>query len=324
MLPQLHVISRVRSVNDKVYFAGFLLAAGLLLFVGRNLLQSSALLVWGLTFAGTTAVAVLGVSLYRLQAALRASHHELARKEAELDFALEVQRALFPDQLPQGRGLELAAACVPARGISGDFYDVLQLPDGRLVFAIADISGKGVSAAILMASLQAVLRTSVEIVRSPSEVCSKLNQHLYKVTEESRFATLFYGEWHPNERRLIYVNAGHAVPVLLPSGRGQRLDKGGFPLGIFASSEYQAGEVSLRPKDMLVLYSDGITEAATADGREFGVERLEAVVSAHQEQPVAEIEARVFEAVRSWSGQEPEDDMTLVIMRVTEAHGENA
>src|SRR5262249_10876746 len=155
--------SRIRSLaisrRDKLYLLGFLLGAGLLLFLGRDLLQSSIIVTYGLTFGGTTVAAVLLAVLYRLRLELRASQHELSRKEAELNFALEVQRALFPHQLPLDGGLQFSAVCIPARGISGDYYDVMELPDGRIVFAIADISGKGISAAILMANLQAVMRT---------------------------------------------------------------------------------------------------------------------------------------------------------------------
>src|SRR5204862_6154762 len=133
--------------------------------------------------------AVLLVALYRVQLELKSSRHQLARKEAELSFALEVQQALFPRQLPDQHGLEFSGICIPARGISGDYYDVMQLPDGRLVFAIADISGKGISAAILMANLQAVLRTLAAANLSPCEICSRLNLHLLQVTDESKFAT---------------------------------------------------------------------------------------------------------------------------------------
>jgi sigma-B regulation protein RsbU (phosphoserine phosphatase) len=172
------------------------------------------------------------MSLYRVQLELRASRHELARKEAELNFAREVQQALFPRQFPVNCGLEFAAICVPARGISGDYYDVMELSDGRVVFAIADISGKGISAAILMSNLHAVLRTLAEAGHSPAEVCSQLNCHLYKVTEATRFATFFYAEWDRGERCLRYVNAGHNPPILRGAAGSRQLEAGSPPLGI--------------------------------------------------------------------------------------------
>jgi sigma-B regulation protein RsbU (phosphoserine phosphatase) len=306
-------------MRDKLYLVGFLLGAGLLLYMGRGLLARSAIVTWGLAFGGTTAVAVLGMALYRVQLELRVSQHELARKAAELNFAREVQEALFPRQFPVDSGLEFAAICVPARGISGDYYDVIQLSDGRLVFAIADISGKGISAAILMSNLHAVLRTLAEAGHSPAEVCSQLNRHLYKVTDATRFATFFYAEWDRGEGYLSYVNAGHNPPILRGSTSGQRLEALSTPLGIFDPSEFHVGKVPLQPGDLIVLYSDGITEARVRQGEEFGEARLEAVVAAHAEKSLAEIQQQILTAVRNWSGQEPEDDMTLLLVRATES-----
>jgi phosphoserine phosphatase RsbU/P len=305
--------------RDKVYLVGFVVAAGLLLFLGRGLVQGSALATWGLTFGATTAVAVLLVSLYRVQLELQSSRRQLARKEAELTFALEVQQALFPRHLPESNGLEFAAVCIPAAGISGDYYDVMQFPDGRLVFALADISGKGISAAILMANVQALLRTLSETGSPPAEVCKRLNHHLHQVTDESKFATFFYAEWNAAEHSLCYVNAGHYAPVLLGSACGRQLSEGGFPLGMFPSSEFQTGEVTLRPGDVLALYSDGITEATSKTGEEFGDGRLQAEIEKRSEKPLAEIQAGVLEAVRQWAGDELEDDMTLLMVRAIEA-----
>jgi len=305
--------------RDKIYLIGFLAGAGVLLFLGRGLVQGSALVTWGLTFGATTAAAVLLVSLYRVQIELQSSRRQLARKEAELSFALEVQRALFPRQLPESDGLEFAAVCIPARGISGDYYDVIQFPDGRLVFAIADISGKGISAAILMANLQALLRTLAETGNPPSEVCRRLNRHLHQVTDASKFATFFYGEWNSRTRALSYVNAGHNEPILIGSCGGRRLDAGGFPLGMFEGAEFQTGEVALECDDLLVLYSDGITEAMSKRGEEFSEDRLKAVIEQHSVKPLSEIQAHVLEAVRNWSGNEPDDDMTLLMVRAQKA-----
>ena len=306
--------------RNALYLIVFLLGAGLLLFIGRGMVQVSALTTWALSFAGMTGIAVLLASLYRLRIELQASRRQLARKEAELSFALEVQRALFPRQLPDGRGLEFSAVCIPARGISGDYYDVMQLPDGRLALAVADISGKGISAAILMANLQAVLRTITQTARSPREVCSALNHHLHQVTDAAKFATFFYAEWNNSERRLSYVNAGHHPPIMLGSNCGKRLEVGGFPLGLFCDAEFQTGELTLEPGDLLVLYSDGITEAESPAGEEFGEHRLQEAIETHCAKPLLEIQASVLEAVRDWSSNgEPQDDMTLLIVKATDA-----
>src|SRR3989442_218252 len=154
---------------------------------------------------------------------LKGSRRQLARKAAELIFAPGVQRALFPRHLPSEDGLEFAAVCIPARGISGDYYDVMQFANGRMAFAIADISGKGISAAILMANVQALLRTLSETGIPPAEVCKRLNYHLHQVTDDSKFATFFYAEWSRTEHLLSYVNAGHYPPVLLGSARGRQI-----------------------------------------------------------------------------------------------------
>jgi len=302
-------------MRDKVYLIGFLLGAALLLYVGRGLIQSSAIFALVLSFAGTTAAGVLGLVLYRVQAELRASQRELARKEAELTFALEVQQSLFPRHFPADGGLEFSAVCVPARGISGDYYDVVELPDGRVIFAIADISGKGISAAILMSNLQAVLRIVAEAGGPPGEVCAQLNQHLYEITDATRFATFFYSEWNRGQRVMTYVNAGHTVPILRGSNQGLKLKDGGPPLGLFQGTNFEVGQLVLQPGDLVVLYSDGITEAGVHRGEEFGESRLAQVIEANGSRPLAEIQQQVLGAVRRWSGDEPEDDMTLLIAR---------
>jgi sigma-B regulation protein RsbU (phosphoserine phosphatase) len=306
-------------MRDKIYLFGFLILAGLLLFAGRalGLFQPTVMAVWGLTFAGTTGVGVLGMTLYRVQAELRASRQELARKDAEISFAREVQEALFPRQLPKDSGLEFSATCVPARGISGDYYDVLGCPNGRVVFAIADISGKGISAAILMSNLHAVLRVLVGEGRSPKDACSQINRQLYEVTQGSRFATIFYAEWSLAERRLRFVNAGHTPPLLFTADGSKTLPAAGPPLGLFPNVEIEVGETALQTGDLLLCCSDGITEAGSENEREFGESRLAALVAGQLGKPLDVIQAEVLRAVRAWAGPEPEDDMTLMLVRAT-------
>jgi sigma-B regulation protein RsbU (phosphoserine phosphatase) len=264
----------------------------------------------------------LGTVLYRVQLELRASRHELARKEAELNFALEVQQALFPKQFPAAAGLKFSAACVPAGGIGGDYYDVLERRGGCLAFVVADISGKGISAAILMSSVHAVLRTLFDAGHPAGQLCSQLNRHLHRVTEGTKFATAFYAEWNQPNRCLTYVNAGHPAPILLGTCSGQLLQAGGPPLGIFPDTEFQVGRLILQPGDMMVLYSDGITDAGENSGRRFGEARLEATVKQHGEKPLDEIQQHVLKAVRDWSGKEVEDDMTLLFVRAASSQKE--
>ena len=304
-------------MRDRAYLAGFLIGAGILLYIGRGLLQRSELVAWGLTFGGTGAVGVLGMTLYRLQHELRASRRELARKEAELSFALQVQQALFPQRFPADSGLEFSAVCVAARGISGDYYDVISLPDGRLAFAIADVSGKGISAAILMSNVHAVLRMLAASRRAPESLFADLNRHLFQVSGGSHFTTLFYAEWDPATHRLRYINAGHLPPLLLGGRERLRLKASGPPLGLFEDAAHAAGEVELLPGDLLTLYSDGVTEAGASEGREFGEERLTSVLSAGTSRPLNEIQHTVIGALRDWWGKELEDDMTLLLVRAT-------
>lgn len=309
-------------MREKIYIAGFFVVVGLMIYWGQGLLERSAIVTWGLAFAGTTAAGALGMTLYRVQLELRASRMELARKQAELNFALEVQRALFPHKFPVDRGLKFSGVCVPARGISGDYYDVLPLGNGRVVFALADISGKGISAAILMANLHAVLRTLASRGTAPTEICAQINHHLHQVTDGSRFATFFYAEWNSTERSLCYVNAGHNVPILVGSCRGERLSNGGPPLGLFPDYEYRAGKLSLQPGDLVALYSDGVTEAGIQKGEGFGETRLEALIAAHAGKPLAEIQEQVLSALRDWAGDQLEDDVTLLLVLVGNSGGE--
>jgi sigma-B regulation protein RsbU (phosphoserine phosphatase) len=302
-------------MRDRIYLALFLAGAGALLYAGRGLIATSAYATFGVAFAGTTAAAILGMALYRVQLELRASRHELARKEAELNFALEVQQALFPKQFPVDQSLEFSAACVPASGIGGDYYDILERHDGRLAFAIADISGKGISAAILMSNVQAVLRTLYDAGHPAGELCSQLNRHLHRITEGTKFATAFYAEWREQGRCLTYVNAGHPAPILLGTCAGQLLQAGGPPLGVFPDTEFQVGSLVLEPGDMMVLFSDGLTDAGESSEREFGEARLAATVEQHPGRPLEEIQQQVLKAVRDWAGEEVEDDMTILLIR---------
>jgi sigma-B regulation protein RsbU (phosphoserine phosphatase) len=304
-------------MRDKLFIVAILAGAGLLLFLGRGLLRESAIFGFGLTFAGTMAAGALGIALYRVQLELRASRQELAMKQAELNFALEVQLALFPREFPRDGGLDFSGVCIPARGISGDYYDVIPLPDGRLGIAIADISGKGISAAILMSNLHAVLRTLAAAGCSPDEVGARLNRHLHQVTQGSRFATLFYAEWDASTRRLSYINAGHNAPILVGQNGVRRLLAETPPLGLFLSTEFRVQSITLDPGALLVLFSDGVTDAGTGKGTEFGDAQLEALINAHAKKSLQEIQQQILGTVERWAENELEDDFTLLLARDT-------
>jgi sigma-B regulation protein RsbU (phosphoserine phosphatase) len=302
-------------VKDTAYLLAFLVIAGVLLIVGRDQLPSSTVLTWGITFGATSAFAVLLVSLYRVQHELKRSRRELARKEAELTFAREVQAALFPRSFPSDRGLSFSAICIPAQGISGDYYDIVECPDGRIAVALADISGKGVSAAILMANVQARFRALIETQDSLPEVCSRLNDHICGFTQSGKYATFFVAQWRRGSLQMEYVNAGHQVPIVLGPGVAWP-DKGGPPLGLFSGVKYEAGTLALRNGDAIVLYSDGIIEAPDDEDEEFGMERLQALLEPMHGRPLREIQKSVLEAVNHWTQRDPNDDMTLFVIRI--------
>lgn len=306
-------------MRERFYLAGFVLVSAVLIYLGRDLLQSSLVVTGALTFGGVTAASVLMLLLYRVKLELQDSRNELARKESELNLAREVQRALFPASLPSGRGLEYHGVCIPARGISGDYYDAFELSGGRQAFAIADISGKGISAALLMANLQALLRTEVYTDSSPGELARRLNRRFHQVSPPVSFATFFYGQWDPAKRLLSYVNAGHNLPVLFRNGDTRQLEEGGVPLGIFSDADYQRGELLLEPDDLLLLYSDGVTEACPKSHEEFGCDRLVEVVQRHRQRPAPELAEQILDSVRRWAGDELQDDQTLLLVQVVES-----
>ncbi|HSR68436.1 MAG TPA: PP2C family protein-serine/threonine phosphatase [Acidobacteriota bacterium] len=298
-------------MRDELLILPFLLTAAVLTYLGRDLWVGSAVAGQALTFAAVTGGALLVLLLARVRRDLRDSRLQLARKEAELNFAREVQKALFPKTYPQGRGLAFHGVCIPAQFISGDYFDVLELPDGRQVFALADISGKGVSAAILMANLQALLRREARNGERPDELCWRLNNHFWEVSPPASFATFFYAEWDPVGRRLHYVNAGHNRPMLFSGDKVKRLCEGGLPLGIFPESRYNTGSVELQRGDLLLVYSDGVSEAGFSR-EEFGTARIrQAVGQAGSRDPVQVIE-RILSEVRRFAEDDQHDDMTLL------------
>jgi len=280
-----------------------------------RLLPASVLLNWAIAFGGGTALAVLAIALYRVRLELQSSRRALNLAEAELGFARQVQQALLPAEFPAHSGLEFQAVCIPARGISGDYFDVFELSDGRVGIAIADISGKGISAAILMASLQALLRSVTDNEPDLRDVCRKLNHHFYRMTEASRFATFFYAEWCARNRTLKFVNAGHNLPITIGSCEQVDWRSGGFPMGMFPSSQFELGQASLKPGDVLLLYSDGITDLGESQGRNFGEARLREVLVQNRHLALNELQLKILNELEVWSNQEPEDDMTMVLIK---------
>jgi serine phosphatase RsbU (regulator of sigma subunit) len=250
---------------------------------------------------------------------LEANFRSLRVKEAlerEVEIAREVQRELLPRGVPVVRGLELAGICIPAIGVGGDYYDYLPLQDERIGLVIADVSGKGIPAALLMAGLQASVRSLALPGVSPCEVNRRLNDMLHQSTSASRYATLFFGLYDPQDRSLHYSNAGHFPPIHLGAHGTAYLSQGGLPIGLMPSSLYGEGRRELGLGDLLALYTDGVVETPNAAGEEFGNARLVEILTRHQDASLADLLARVIEAVGDWSGGgPPHDDVTLVLAR---------
>jgi phosphoserine phosphatase RsbU/P len=240
------------------------------------------------------------------------------RLENELSIAREVQTQLFLRELPTFPGLELAAICRAARVVSGDYYDFVKLGDSKLGFAIADISGKGISAALLMASLQAALRGQAILDghRSTAQVVETLNRHLFLNTSDDRYATLFYAEYDGASRLLRYTNAGHCAPFFICNGNVKKLDEGGTVVGLFDHAEYQQGTIQAEEGGLLVAFSDGLLEPENVYGEEFGSARLAAEVLRLRETPAQALAENLLASVEQWAGApEQADDMTVVVAR---------
>jgi sigma-B regulation protein RsbU (phosphoserine phosphatase) len=246
---------------------------------------------------------------------------QLQRLENEISIAREVQDQLFPKNLPHVEGVEIEAICKAARSVSGDYYDFIQLTPTQVAIAIADISGKGISAALLMASLQAALRSQLLTPGSENlstaELVSRLNLHLVRNTAEDRFATFFIAIYDLATRKLRYTNAGHLPGLCLSEGKAKHLDVGGMVLGIVEDYPYQEGIVDVPPDAVLIAYSDGLVEPENAYGEEFGVSRLEAAAQRVRHAAPRKIAESLMTAAEEWSGSpEQADDMTVIVAKL--------
>jgi sigma-B regulation protein RsbU (phosphoserine phosphatase) len=252
-------------------------------------------------------------------AELMAEQRRRQRLENELSIAREVQEQLFPRSLPEMPGLQLAAICRPARMVSGDYYDFIRLGPSRLGIALADISGKGISAALLMASLQAALRSQAALngQGGPAKLVARLNQHLYRNTSEDRYATFFYAVYDAESRTLTYTNAGHLAPFFITDGHIQQLDHGGTVVGLFEEYPYEQDTLKVDPGSVLVAFSDGLTEPENAYGEEFGMQRLRDEILRLQDTEVQRLAESLISVSKQWAGTaEQADDITVVVARM--------
>jgi sigma-B regulation protein RsbU (phosphoserine phosphatase) len=265
--------------------------------------------------AGQTALALENA---RLTQAVADEAAQRARMTREIEIAREVQESLFPQDHPAVPGLDYAGHCRPARGVGGDYFDFRALEGGGLGVAIGDVSGKGVPAALLMASLQASIRGQELAGTDLGALMSNVNRMVYEASPSNRYATLFYGRYDPASRRLRYVNAGHNPPMLFRTAGGlERLDVGGPVVGLIPRAAYDEGLATLCAGDLLVLYTDGISEAMTTADEEWGEERLAASIREAFAGGAGTLLDHVFHAAEAFAGGADQyDDMTLVVLRV--------
>jgi sigma-B regulation protein RsbU (phosphoserine phosphatase) len=259
---------------------------------------------------------------------------EKERLESEIEIAREVQNQLFPREVPSLRTLRIKAVCQPARLVSGDYYDFECVGDSEVALAIADVAGKGISAALLMAALQSSPRVQLqtpvaamaEVLAggggshgsgiSTSRLVSNLNRQLYSMTSPEKYATFCLGIYDEPSSLFTYTNAGHLSPLLIRDGAAELLDVNGTVVGAFDFSEYGESRVQLRSGDLLVFYTDGVTEPENEYGEMFGEERLTELLIRNAQRPEEDIIALVLESVKQWTASEElQDDMTLLLAR---------
>jgi sigma-B regulation protein RsbU (phosphoserine phosphatase) len=261
------------------------------------------------TLARQALAALETVRLHRVQL-------EKQRQDKELQIAREIQQSLFPTGTPQVEGFELAARSVACYQVGGDYYDFIPLPGGRWALIIADVSGKGTPASILMASVHASLR-ALAGTAPPARVMERVNAFLYESTQASKFVTLVYAELDPARRRMTYVNAGHVPPFWMRrDGPARRLNAGGPVLGLLEEVRYEAGEIVLSPGDVVTIVTDGATEAFSPDERELGDERLVQALSVAAGESAERHLAVLFDAVSAWTAERGcSDDLTALVLR---------
>jgi serine phosphatase RsbU (regulator of sigma subunit) len=239
------------------------------------------------------------------------------RAAQEMQIARDVQSKLLPQEMPPLKTLEYSGACIQARAVGGDYYDFLDIGPGKVGFVLADIAGKGISGALLMANLQANLRSQYAVAnRDLAQLLSSVNRLFFRNTESSHYATMFFGLYEDTTRLLRYANCGHNPALLVRAdGNVERLHSTVTVLGLFEQWDCVVAEVQLEPGDVLTIYTDGITEAANHVEEEFGEERLLQVLQANKNLPASALMQKVLASVQKFSPGEQGDDLTLIVGR---------
>jgi sigma-B regulation protein RsbU (phosphoserine phosphatase) len=245
--------------------------------------------------------------------------NNLQWREQERDIleAREIQQRLLPEVIPQIRGCHIATAWQPARSVSGDYFDVIELSESRAALAIADVSGKGLPAAMLMSNAQAALRAFATERISPREMCERVNRVVCGNTASNKFITFFYAILDAQAGHLVYSNAGHNQPLLLrANGEVTRLGAGGPVLGFLLDYGYEEGEIDLRPGDRLALFTDGVVEATDESGEEFGEERLIETIRQNKSSNAEGLKEEILRAVIDFGSRSLHDDATMIVVSI--------
>jgi sigma-B regulation protein RsbU (phosphoserine phosphatase) len=269
-------------------------------------------------FAGTLArqamTAIENARLHRLR-------EEKQHRDRALQIARDIQRSLFPGSSPDIAGFEVAGESRPCFEVGGDSYDWIPLGRDRLALVVADVAGKGTPASLLMASVHASIQALAGAAGSPARVVERLDRFLFAKTQPSRYVTLFYAELDARSRRLAYVNAGHIPPYRLARHGGvSRLRAGGPAPGLLEGARYEVGEVILDPGDVVAIVTDGVTEAGSADDREFGDERVVETLRSLASESAARVLQGLVAAAESWMGPAGQgDDLTALVLKASSA-----
>jgi phosphoserine phosphatase RsbU/P len=241
------------------------------------------------------------------------------RMEEELSIAKSIQQGLLPDPIPEVEGIDLAAKMISSREVGGDYFDIAKTPDGNTIFSIADVTGKGVPAALLMANLQSMLHVLLPVDITLAEATERMNNIICKNTPSDKFITFFWAKYLDKIKILRYVNAGHNPPLLLrnASDHFEELSDGGLLLGAMETmTPYQQSDIQLNPGDLLVCYTDGVNEAmAPGKDEEFGIDRLMDCIKKNRNRSSAELLDAIVEDVKNFSGHKLADDLTLLIIK---------
>ena len=250
------------------------------------------------------------------------SRDQLVALQNELDIARTMQQSILPTQFPHGYDYQTFASMEPARNVGGDFYDVMRLDHDRVGLAIADVSDKGVPAALFMMSSRTLLKGAAIGNPEPGEVLREVNSLLLDDNEMSMFVTLLYAVYDPETGQLTYANGGHNTPVILhPDGSCDELElTGGIALGVVPDMEFEQNSVTIQPGDALVLYTDGVTEAMNSQGEEFGMGRLCQILADTSSRDPQDLNNAIFASIREFAGETPQsDDITCLTLYRSEA-----